>query len=344
LTYPFKSAIIKWYMADQDAQDINQMMSATADSVVKPPKKSKFLWVVLACVVVGVGLGVVVYQQSLKPPIKPSVSPKPTAVGTKPSPVATAVTPGINLVEAEPKTVSFPKAGQIRAYYIVGGWMPLGIILKNGSVTKNLTIPEGAPTTLMKVFDTGYILTGPTTLTMDTFLGSDATKLSIGWAKPAANKCGFNGFGVVDITPYINFATEQAGGEPIVSVQCWGDYSPNPEQTDAKDFNDYQVIWSYTPGASPIASATPAASASVRPSSSPSPSPSLSSSPSPSRAASPSPSPTLVASPTPPPSPRVTMPDTSEGTPVTGVFEVTVGTVSVGLILVLLGLFGLLVL
>jgi hypothetical protein len=38
-------------MADQDAQDINQMMSATADVVTTTPKKSKFLWIVLGCVV-----------------------------------------------------------------------------------------------------------------------------------------------------------------------------------------------------------------------------------------------------------------------------------------------------
>jgi hypothetical protein len=38
------------------------------------------------------------------------------------------------------------------------------------------------------------------------------------------------------------------------------------------------------------------------------------------------------------------MPDTSGGTPVTGVFEVTVGTISVGLILLVLGLAGLLAL
>ena len=41
---------------------------------------------------------------------------------------------------------------------------------------------------------------------------------------------------------------------------------------------------------------------------------------------------------------RATIPDTSEGVPVTGVFEVTIGTVSVGLILLVLGLAGLLAL
>jgi hypothetical protein len=76
--------------------------------------------------------------------------------------------------------------------------------------------------------------------------------------------------------------------------------------------------------------------------------PKLSASPSPSAKASASPSASAKASVTPTPSPsaspRVTMPDTTDGTPVTGVFEVTVGTISVGLILLLLGVFGLLVL
>lgn len=340
-------------MAEQDAQDINQMMSASPEVSVTAPKKSKLLWVVLGCVVVGIGLGIFVYQQSIQSVVKPSVTPKPTPVTTKPAPVASPETPGISLVEAEPKTVSFPKAGEVRVYYLVGGWMSMGMKLKEGATTKDLTIPSGAPTTLMKVFDTGYVLTGPTTITMDTFLGDDATKLSIGWAKPVANKCGFNGFGVVDITSYINFATEQASGEPIVSVQCWGDYSPNPNDTSSKDFNDYTLIWSYVPSATtPSPSPSSSVAASVAPSTSPSVAPSASvrasASPSPSIAASPSPSAlastTSTATPTPTPSPRVVMPDTSEGTPVSGVFEVTVGAVSVGLVLLLLGLFGLLVL
>ena len=60
--------------------------------------------------------------------------------------------------------------------------------------------------------------------------------------------------------------------------------------------------------------------------------------------ASPSPTPTPTPTPTPDVSPRVAMPDTSQGTPVTGVFEVTVASVSLGLILLMLGLFGLLAL
>lgn len=318
-------------MVDQAAQDVAQMSSVAPEVPVasKPPKKSYLLWVVLGCVVVGVGLGVYVYQQSLKPAPKPSATPRAsTAPKVSPSPLASPVTPAINAVEAEPKTVGFPKAGKLRVYYQNGSWSPLGIILKDESGGDSFTIGSGTPSTPMKILDTGYELLGPTVVTIDSYLGSNSSQLSIGWAKPAANKCGFNGFGVVDIASYVTWATEQAKGEPIVSVQCWGDYSPNPADTSSKDFNDYTLIWSYTP-AGTAASPSPSASSAVAPS------PSASVSPSPSSAA---------ATPTPSPSERATLPDTSEGVPVTGVFEVTVGTVSVGLILLALGLFGLLAL
>lgn len=337
-------------MADQDAKDINQMMSGTTtDVTIAPaPKKSKFLWVVLLCVVAGVGLGIFVYQQSLQPAL-PSPTPR-VAVTPAASPLASPVTPEVSLVQPQPKTVSFPKAGEIRAYYSVGGWLPLGMTLTDSAGPHNFTIPAGNPGTQMKVFDTGYVLTGPTTISIESFLGTNSSQKSIGWATPVANKCGFNGFGIVDITPDITFATAQAKGEPLVSIQCWGDYSPSPNDTSALDFNDYTMIWSYKPAAAPSATATPSATPSIAPSPSPtrspspSPSPTRSPSPSPSPSIRPSVSPSVAASVTPTPSPRVSMPDTSGGTPVTGIFEVTVGAVSIGLLLLVLGLIGLLAL
>lgn len=332
-------------MADQDAQDINQMMSATSDVVVAAPKKSKFLWVVLSCVVVGVGLGVVVYQQSLKSTIKPTTTPRPTSVvKSSPtviaSPLASPLAPEVNVVNAAAKTIPFPKGGKLRFYFQMGSWNSLGIILKDSAGTHDFTIPAGNPGTAMKIFDTGYTLPGAETITLNTYLGTDKTKLSIGWAVPANNKCGFNGFGVVDISALITYATAQAKGEPLVSTECWGDYSPNPADPSSKDFNDYTLIVSYTPS-STTASPSPAGSSTA----SSTPTPSATASPSPSVAASPSPSTsTVTGTAMPVASPRVAMPDTTDGTPVTGVFEVTVGTVSVGLILLVLGLFGLLAL
>lgn len=334
-------------MADQDAQDINQMMSATPEGVIAAPRKSRFLWVVLGCVILGVGLGIVVYQQSIKPAPKTVTTPKPTVLTAKPSPIAPPVTPEISVVDAEAKTVSFPKAGEIRVYYEVGGWLPLGMILTDPAGVHEFAYAAGTPTTRMKILDTGYRLAGPTTVSIDTFLGTDKTKLSVGWAKPGANKCGFNGFTAVDITPNITFATAEAKGEPLVSIQCWGDYSPNPADPSSKDFNDYTLIWSYTPS-STAASASPSSAASSSPvasvAASPSPVASVRASAIASATPTPTPTTTSTSTPTPVASPRVVMPDTSEGTPVTGIFEVTVGAISIGLILLIIGLFGLLAL
>jgi hypothetical protein len=326
-------------MADQDAQDITQMNTSTPEIPVAAgkPRKSYLLWIVLGCVVVGVGLGVFVYQRSLAPVAKPSPTPKTAVATPKPtvspvaSPLASPVTPNVSVVNAQPKTVAFPKAGKLRVYYQNGGWSPLGIILKDASGEETFQIPSGQPSGAMKILDTGYELLGPTTVTIDTYLGSNSSQLSVGWATPASNKCGFNGYGVVDIASYVSYATAQANGEPLVSVQCWGDYSPDATDPSSKDFNDYTLVWSYTPSGS---SASPSPSGSASASSSPTASPSVS----------PSPSVAAAASPTPTPSTRAAMPDTSDGVPVTGVFEVTVGTVSIGLVLLLLGLFGLLVL
>ncbi len=76
-------------MGEQDAKDINQMMAETSTTVVAPTqtKKSKFIWIVLGCVVIGVGLGIVVYQQSTAPKSTPKPSPRPVVVAS-PTPKA----------------------------------------------------------------------------------------------------------------------------------------------------------------------------------------------------------------------------------------------------------------
>lgn len=335
-------------MEDQDAKDINQMMSAQPEVPLSvAPKKSRLLWVVLSCVVVGVGLGVVVYQQSIKPlPVTSTPRPTATAVTTIPSPVGSAAPAGVNQVTPMTMGVDFPKAGKLRVFYHnLIATNVINVIMKGG-VTSTASLPIESGVSTMGKADTGYTLTAPANLKFDTYLGSNSTELAIGWTNPVGNKCGFNGFGQVDISSYVAYATTAAAGEPIVSVQCWADYSPTgPSDSSSLDFNDYLLIWTYTP---PVgASASPSTAASANPSVSPSPSPSRSPSPSPSPtpSRSPSPSPTnYYASPTPTPSARAAMPDTSNGTPVTGVFEVTVGTMSVGLILLVLGLLGLLAL
>lgn len=87
-------------MPDQDAEDITKMMPAGTTSLVDKPKKSKFIWVVLACVLVGTILGVIVYQQSIKPaPVVKKPSPRPVAT-VQPSP--TPVKSPVSLMLASP--------------------------------------------------------------------------------------------------------------------------------------------------------------------------------------------------------------------------------------------------
>lgn len=321
-------------MAEQDAQDINQMMSATADVAVSAPKKSKFLWIVLGCVVVGVGLGVAVYQQSLKSTVKPTVTPKPTTTTVKPSPiaspVASPVTPQTNEVTPVANTITFSKAGKIRVYSDLSLTQVITIV--TGGQTKTLTLPARAvsATTPMNYSDSTFDVAAGSVGTISVYLNSTSGTKMRGWMSPADLKtCGANGATVTNKSAELAYVQSKLGGESIYSYQCWEDDDTPGE------FNDFYMLWTYVPStASPTASASTTASASPTASKSPSPSPSAS--------AKASTSPSTTATPT--PSPRVAMPDTSDGTPVTGVFEVTVGTISVGLILLVLGLFGLLAL
>lgn len=320
-------------MAEQDAQDINQMMSASADAVVSPPKKSKFLWVVLGCVVVGVGLGVVVYQQSLKSTVKPSVTPKPTTTAVKPTPIASPVLPQTNEVVPVANTITFSKAGKIRVYSDLSNLTQV-ITIVTGGQTKTLTLPNRAvsSTTPMNYTDSTFEVDAGSVGTVSLYLNSTSGTKMKGWMSPADLKtCGANGAATVSKSAELAYVQSKLAGETIYSYQCWEDDDTPGE------FNDFYMLWTYAPpSSSPVASASTSASASPTASKSPSPSPSAS--------VKASVSPSVVASPTPIASPRVVMPDTTDGTPVTGVFEVTVGTISVGLILLVLGLFGLLAL
>lgn len=329
-------------MTDQDAQDINQMMSGGVDTVLVAPKKSKLLWVVLGCVVVGVGLGVVVYQQSLKPPTPIKTTPRPTSSVTPvipspvPSPTDNAVTPGVSVIQPASKVVTFPKAGTVQIYFDGGGFgaQPELVRLTLAGQVTNVTMPKPPVSAGAKMF------TVPTTLkvaagdkvNVEAFDLGNVNTPAYGWVAPNAQGQCVGSAGINDVSPMITWLKAQVGVEPIVAQMCWADNGNPPD-----DFNDFFMALSYVPSAT-------APSPSTTASSTPTPSPS----PSPSKAASPSPSASVVASVTPTPTPsasaRAAMPDTSGGTPVTGVFEVTVGTISVGLILLVLGLVGLLAL
>lgn len=330
-------------MADQDAQDINQMMSATPE-VVAAPKKSKFIWVVLGCVVMGIGLGVVVYQQSLKSNVKPTPTPK--TVTTKPStapvvpppvPLASPVAPQTNVVTVASNTMTFPKKGKLRVYTNLNN-IQLALKIVTGGSSKTLTIPNKAinATTLMNSGDSTFEVEAGATGTVEAFLNSVSGPKLKGWVVPTDNNkkvCGVNGTEPIDYEPEMNFVTSKLAGETIFGWQCWED------DDEPGEFNDVYMLWTYVPNTTST-SPSPSTGTTV----SPSPSASVKASASPSVKASASPSVKASSTATPTPSPRVVMPDTSEGTPVTGVFEVTVGTISVGLLLLILGLFSLLAL
>jgi hypothetical protein len=326
-------------MADQDAQDINQMMSATSDVVIGKPKKSMFIWVVLGCVVVGVGLGVVVYQQSVKTIIKPSPTPKVAVIATpKPSllasPIPTPVTPETNLITEVPNVITFPESGKIRVFNDLNN-IQLVITLTIAGTKKTLTIPNKTlnAATPMTFADSTFDVTAGSTASVSANLNSAAGPKMGGWIIPAAGEiCGANTGGKTNASTKLAFAlTKLASGATPYAKQCWAD-DIDPKDPSSYDFNDFYMVWGYVPGS--IVSPSPSATSSTA--ASPSPSASVRASASPSVSAS--------STATPTPSPRVVMPDTSEGTPVTGIFEVTVGTVSVGLLLLILGLFGLLAL
>lgn len=338
-------------MADQDAQDINRMMSQPQGVEIKSPQKSKFVWIVLGCIVFGIGLGVVVYQQSIKTTVKPVVSPKPAVVTAKPSiapsplpspsPLLTAVTPATNVVTPVANSLTFPEAGKLRVFTDMPN-IKLVLTVTIAGQVKTITIPSKVMTNAipMTFIDSTFEVTAGSVGTIDAYLNSTSGLKMRGWIPPTGNMCG-SAANTADISSRLVWAqTQLASGKTIFSKQCWEDDDTPGE------FNDFTVFWSYA--TTSTGSPSPSAAASSSPALSPSPSPSraASPSPSPSRAASPSPSASVAPSPTRTPtiSARVSMPDTTDGTPVTGVFEVTVGTMSVGILLLILGVFGLLVL
>ncbi len=341
-------------MSGQDAADIVQMNSLSGEIPIANggKKKSSLLWIVLGCVVVGVGLGVFVYQQSLSP--KPTATPRASKAPASVVPTATPAKPATNQVGPVSNVMSFPKKGKLRIYHTLNNIQAVVQLTINGAV-KQVTLPAkpANANTPMNYADSSFEVEAGSTGTLELFLNSTSGPKLLGWMDPfdaQKKECGIQGGSVSNNESELYYATQKLAGETFFAHQCWED-DDNPGE-----FNDLYMIWTYAPGTatvtpSPVvssnasASVSPSPTASVKASSSPSPSPSVKAS------VSPSPSPTVkasttatVATPTSTPSARAAMPDTSEGVPVTGVFEITVGTVSAGLLLLALGLLGLLTL
>lgn len=321
---------------------IGESAQSKAIPKIKKKRKGSKLWmIVVGCVVVGVGLGVVVYQQSVAPVPKPKTTPRPI-VTALPSPVAIpspSIAPiGVSQVTPQSNTIAYPKAGEVRVYFSnYSGTASVLLDMESASGGVGVQIVGNGSSSSMSYLDTGFVLPGAEQVTIGAFDLGDYDKPGYGWILPKAdNTCGGDGSQVhPNITPYINWVTEQAGGEPLVSIQCWGDWGPSGDVSNA-DFNDYVVIWSYTPE-SAQSSATPSPTASATASSSPVASATPTPTPTASSTASTIPTSTPIAS------VRATQPEGSS-LPEAGVFEVTMGTMSVGLLFLLLGLTGLLVL
>ena len=324
-------------------------IGASPESVPTPIKKRKGgskLWLlVLGCVVVGISLGVLVYQQS----VTPQSTPRPR---TSPAPPASPTTPQISAVNPSANTVTYSKAGHVRIYYLALTGAPIRLFTEITSPNQSTTIEMPWRTTdqPFAIADTELEVTAGQQLSFSVSFDAAGQQQLVGWVPPQGSTCGAHGFSTADIASYVSAATAQGGGQPLISVQCWGDSTPGEF-----DFNDILLIWSYTPESavtptpSPSASVappvTPTPSATATPSPSPSktptPSPSKTPTPSPSKTPTPSPSSSIIAQASPSSSARVSMPEGS-ALPEAGVFEVTVGTVSVGVILLILGLLGLL--
>lgn len=336
-------------MTTQDAADIVQMNKPNGEIPIASSNKKKggLLWIVLGCVVVGVGLGVYVYQQSLSSNVPTSTprasrAPSPTPRASIPS----ATTPSTNEVSPVANKITFPKAGKIRVFHTLNN-IQMVLQLTIDGVNKQIVLPAKPVSSSVPANygDSTFEVAAGSTATLVAYLNSTSGPKLRGWIPPMDSnnmkECGVPGGQISNNETAIAYIKSVLSGESIFDYQCWEDDDVPGE------FNDLYMVWTYAPttASSPSPSAS---SSSTTVSPSPSASASIAPSPSPSAVVSPSPSPSASSSTSssttvsPSPSARAAMPDTTDGVPVTGVFEVTVGTVSVGLLLLVVGLLGLL--
>lgn len=94
---------------DSSVNDITAMMAEQSAPVVHGKKSPKLIWIVLACVLVGVAGGIVVYQQSIKTKTTVKTSPKPVA--SKAPTVTLAPSPSPKLLASPSASASANPAG-----------------------------------------------------------------------------------------------------------------------------------------------------------------------------------------------------------------------------------------
>jgi hypothetical protein len=319
------------------------------ESFVSTAKKptNNTLWIVLSIVLVvvlGLAGGVWWYGNSLlegddrsvvvtTPP--PTMQDEPVMTPT-PTPTPEPVPAEINVV-SESKSVIFPKAGRVYIYYLFingsAGTRPYVIDLVTTKANISVQTPGGMPIApkLMHVIDTGLDVIAGEVVAIQPYDFGDYSKPSLGWIKPRdGNKCGAPPFGINDLTQEFGWVRGELTrlGEPVVAEQCWADWGGPEDQ----DYNDFLIVLSY--GSPGLVETTTTDLTSQNATTTPTPTPTQTTALTQTQT-------TTLADETEDDeefTPRVSMPDTSDGIPVTGVIEDTLKALGIGFGLLLLGL------
>ena len=138
----------------------------------------------------------------------------------------------------------FPKSGQVRMFY--SGPAGVSIKLSNYPDSDFFVIVDGR-----QIFDTDINITNTARLQV---IIEDSNGRAVGWIPmTSAKKCGSglpdgNGgnYAIIDMADEYGWVAQNSAGEPLVSKQCWGDW---PEWSGDLDFNDFFIVFSYTPEA-----------------------------------------------------------------------------------------------
>lgn len=209
-----------------------------------------------------------------------------------------------------PFKATFTKAGVLRIYWC----SPIAkssfkIKVNNGAVKNIANVPSGS-LQQCAVKDTGIKVKANDKVQVEVFETANFQHPGFTWVKVKNDKCPVGDGGPITdakVKRWMNQA--RAGKKPIEAAQCWSDWDTRNEAEP--DNNDYLVILSYKPEASPSPKPSPSKSPRPSPSKSPRPSPSSDPDPSPD----PSPSPDPDPSDDPDPSPDSSQPPAASPSP-----------------------------
>jgi len=132
------------------------------------------------------------------------------------------------------QSVEFPKDGEVRFYYFAGGGRLIKLKYKD-KVHEYITSQNQSG----QHIDTDIVVASGDKMTIEVYEGSGFNKKAYGWIPaPEDKKCSGR-----DVT--VDEEAVLSKGESIVLTQCWNDWENynNPNM----DFNDFVIIFSYTP-------------------------------------------------------------------------------------------------